>query len=191
MASLPAWSFYGYGFTMATFFFIKYVVSYGMTISLAKFEGVSVPTVPKCIGGIHLYSDMWKYFDAGLYNFLLRYIYVPSMNCKWFQNRFVSTLLCFTFVYIWHGTETFVLIWSSINFLGVVIENISKSVDKNYLENSEYVAKIGPAWKRRLDCVIACPLIAMSAIGSFYFFAKSHIGDIFLFRLLNGTLEKY
>ncbi|XP_018577369.1 protein-cysteine N-palmitoyltransferase Rasp [Anoplophora glabripennis] len=67
-----SWSLYGYGYAMGQFFHIKYVVLYGLSTSFASFENVNVPHLPRCIGRIHLYSDMWKYFDPGLYKFLLR-----------------------------------------------------------------------------------------------------------------------
>lgn len=51
---------------------MKYVVSYGISTTLAKFENISAPDTPKCIGRIHLYSDMWRYFDNGLYVYLKR-----------------------------------------------------------------------------------------------------------------------
>lgn len=58
---------------MGQYFHIKYVVQYGLSTALAAFEGVAVPRLPRCIGRVHLYSDMWKYFDPGLYNFLKMY----------------------------------------------------------------------------------------------------------------------
>lgn len=69
---------YGYGYTMGQFFHIKYLVIYGLSTSFAKFENIKVPSLPVCIGRIHLYSDMWKYFDAGLYSFLLRYVVIVT-----------------------------------------------------------------------------------------------------------------
>ncbi|XP_072388165.1 uncharacterized protein rasp isoform X2 [Diabrotica undecimpunctata] len=68
------WSLYGFGYTMGQFFHLKYVILYGMSTNCAAFENIDVPNLPRCIGRIHLYSDMWKYFDVGLYKFLLRYL---------------------------------------------------------------------------------------------------------------------
>lgn len=74
MSSINSWALYGAGYCMGQFFQMKYVVFYGLSTTLAKFEDISVPKTPKCIGRIHLYSDMWKYFDRGLYLFLLRLV---------------------------------------------------------------------------------------------------------------------
>ncbi|XP_050294756.1 protein-cysteine N-palmitoyltransferase Rasp isoform X2 [Anthonomus grandis grandis] len=60
----------GYGYAMGQFFHLKYVIMYGLSTSLSSFQMIQVPTLPRCIGRVHLYSDMWKYFDPGLYVFL-------------------------------------------------------------------------------------------------------------------------
>lgn len=65
-------SLYGYGYTMGQFFHLKYVVMYGISTTLAEFENVKVPKTPRCIGRVHLYSNMWRYFDPGLYTFLTK-----------------------------------------------------------------------------------------------------------------------
>lgn len=70
--NLDSWSLYGYGYTMGQFFHLKYVVMYGITTTLANFENVEIPKTPRCIGRVHLYSDMWRYFDPGLYTFLIK-----------------------------------------------------------------------------------------------------------------------
>lgn len=60
----------GYGYAMGQFFHLKYVIQYGISTAVASFENIKVPYLPRCIGRTHLYSDMWRYFDPGLYTFL-------------------------------------------------------------------------------------------------------------------------
>lgn len=72
--SLNPWSLYTFGYLMGQFFHNKYVVFYGLPIAVAKFENINAPGLPKCIGRIHLYSNMWKYFDQGLYEFLFTWV---------------------------------------------------------------------------------------------------------------------
>lgn len=67
---LNSWSLYAFGYLMGQFFHNKYVIWYGISLALAQFDGMETPGLPKCIGRIHLYSEMWKYFDQGLYEFL-------------------------------------------------------------------------------------------------------------------------
>ncbi|XP_044264293.1 protein-cysteine N-palmitoyltransferase Rasp isoform X2 [Tribolium madens] len=185
--SLDSWSLYGYGYTMGQFFHIKYLVIYGLATSFAKFENIKVPSLPVCIGRIHLYSDMWKYFDAGLYNFLLRYIYIPTMKNRFITSRSLSSLFCFLFVYVWHGTDNYILIWTLLNYIGVIIENCSHWFNTKYLQNSKLYESLGPKWFRRINCMTASPLLAMSAISNFYFFARIEIGNIFFSRFMNDN----
>ena len=70
--NLNPWAFFGMGYCMGQYFLNKYVVIYGIWCLVTKFDGIEVPPNPKCIARIHLYSDMWKHFDRGLYKFLLR-----------------------------------------------------------------------------------------------------------------------
>ena len=90
------WALCGMGYTLGQFFqlkyvdlnfllecgrhsskrgYFRYVVMYGWSCFVAKLDGLDVPPHPKCIGRIHLYSDMWRHFDNGLYLFMQKYIY--------------------------------------------------------------------------------------------------------------------
>ena len=79
MTKLPLWALCGMGYGMGQFFHLKYVVMYGMSSHLARLDGVEAPGHPACIGRIHLYSDMWRHFDSGLYEFMREYLYLPVL----------------------------------------------------------------------------------------------------------------
>lgn len=69
--SFNGFQLYGLGYLMGLFFYIKYICFYGIGTTFARnMDGIETPKMPKCIGRIHLYSDMWKNFDQGLYEFL-------------------------------------------------------------------------------------------------------------------------
>lgn len=46
--------------------------------------------------------------------------------------------------------------------------------------------KVNTKWRRRFSCILASPLLAMSAIANFYFFAGTDIGNIFMKRFFEG-----
>lgn len=69
---LDTWALFGYGYLMGQYFHLKYVVGYGIGIAIANFDDHRPPRKPICVARIHRYSDMWKYFDEGLYEFLFR-----------------------------------------------------------------------------------------------------------------------
>jgi hypothetical protein len=71
---LGAWAHYGMGYSMGVMFQMKYVITYGLSCTVARAEQMRAPNHPKCIGRIHLYSDMWRYFDQGLYFFLRKLV---------------------------------------------------------------------------------------------------------------------
>lgn len=75
---MNSWAFYGFGYCMGQYFHLKYVVIYGLGSEIARMDDIEAPPTPKCIGRIHHYSDMWKHFDVGLYNFLLKYKHNPT-----------------------------------------------------------------------------------------------------------------
>lgn len=66
------WAFYGLGYCMGQYFCNKYIISYGIPGELTRADDINAPPPPKCIGRIHLYSEMWKQFDRGLYEFLVK-----------------------------------------------------------------------------------------------------------------------
>ena len=79
-------------YALGQFFHLKYVVMYGISSHIARIDGVEAPGHPACISRIFLYSDMWRYFDAGLYEFM-----------KLFDNQFLryTCILLFSFRYIY------------------------------------------------------------------------------------------
>ncbi|XP_011880609.1 PREDICTED: protein-cysteine N-palmitoyltransferase Rasp isoform X2 [Vollenhovia emeryi] len=182
--NLNSWALYGLGYCMGQFFLNKYVVIYGTCSSLCYLDNVKAPPQPKCIARIHLYSDMWKHFDRGLYKFLIRYIYVPIRKSNGYFGKLFASFSCFTFVFIWHGIQINILIWTLLNFIGIVIENIGVSIGKStqYLKiQNMYLSSKNT---RRLHCVLASPLLALSAVSNFYFLGGQEIGNIFIENIL-------
>ncbi|XP_031843879.1 protein-cysteine N-palmitoyltransferase Rasp isoform X2 [Nomia melanderi] len=180
---LNPWALYGLGYCMGQFFLIKYVVVYGLNHTLCAIDNIEAPSQPKCVARVHLYSDMWKYFDEGLYKFLIRYIYTPLLKSNF--NKVFASFLCFAFVFVWHGMQTNIFIWAFLNFIGLNIENLIKS-----LERSKYCTNIqkkymSPTNVRRVHCIVTSPLLAMSVISNFYFFAGEEIGHIYVYRIFH------
>ncbi|XP_043257787.1 protein-cysteine N-palmitoyltransferase HHAT [Colletes gigas] len=187
---LNPWALYGLGYCIGQFFLIKYVVIYGLNHTLCAIDHVKAPSQPKCVARIHLYSDMWKYFDKGLYKFLIRYIYTPLLKSNF--NRVFASFLCFTFVFAWHGMQRNIFFWALFNFIGLNIESLVKSAGKSKYYSNVQRKYMSPANARRFNCVLASPLLAMSVISNFYFFAGEEIGHTYVYRILHdmwyGTL---
>ncbi|KAJ8309417.1 hypothetical protein KUTeg_014291 [Tegillarca granosa] len=123
LKKINLWALAGLGYCSGQFFMTKYTVMFGLPANIARIDHLDPPPRPKCIAYLYLYSDMWKYFDCGMYNFIKRYIYVPLGGSRLGTlRRFGGSFICFCFVYYWHGTDFYVFIWSILNFIGVSIE---------------------------------------------------------------------
>lgn len=67
-----------------------------------------------------------------------------------------------------------------------MIENLARAIAnlKIYIDTERKL--IGPNNARRFHCILASPLLAMSAISNFYFFGGAEIGNIFMQRIFSG-----
>jgi len=183
--SLNLWTLCGMGYFMGQFFQLKYVVMYGWSSFLARQDNVSAPPHPKCIGRIHLYSDMWRHFDNGLYIFMQQYIYLPVLGgASSLFARLASSAVCFSFVYVWHGTMDFVLIWSCLNFIGITCEGLARAIGRNTTYQTWENYLLTPLGIRRFHALLASPLLMMSSLSNFYFFSGLEVGHIFVRRIL-------
>jgi D-alanyl-lipoteichoic acid acyltransferase DltB (MBOAT superfamily) len=122
--------------------------------------------------------------------FTFRYIYIPLLRSGIFGTQLLSSFICFLFVYVWHGTDSLILLWTTLNYIGVATEIFSRWFYLHYLQNSKLFKNLEPKWLRRISCMAASPLLAMSIISNFYFFSNLEIGQIFVSRILKGKLNK-
>lgn len=63
---------------------------------------------------------------------LHRYLYYPwcSSNKLSQWRKLSGSMVCFTFIWLWHGpSHLFVLVWSLLNFVGVSVEALCKEVN--------------------------------------------------------------
>ncbi|EDW31134.1 GL20788 [Drosophila persimilis] len=170
------------GYFMGQFFFLYYVVTYGLGIAFAVHDGIPAPSRPRCIGRIHFYSDMWKYFDEGLYEFLFKHIYAELCGKHSSPARkFCATALTFAFVFVWHGCYTYVLIWSILNFLCLAAEKLYKSLISMPTYQTWTLRHLGPVGAQRLHAMLATQLFIPAAFSNVYFIGGQEIGD-FLMR---------
>ncbi|CAL4071662.1 unnamed protein product, partial [Meganyctiphanes norvegica] len=148
---MTSWSMAGFVYFLFVFFLLKFVVLYGLPSVLARMEGFDPPRHPKCTLMTYRFSDVWRYFDHGLYRFMLKHIYIPWVGSdKSMLKQVQGTALVFTFVYVWHGVSAQVFWWSTINFFGIVIEKIADYV----LHNRQYIEWenrwVPVSWRRRM-----------------------------------------
>ena len=100
--------------------------------------------------------------------------------------KIFSSGCCFSFVYIWHGIKANIMVWSLLNFLGIAVETLGKSLWKNEAYQKMEKSILSPRGSRRLHAAIASPLTLLSVISNMYFLIDQEAGDIFLIRAFNS-----
>ncbi|XP_057704735.1 protein-cysteine N-palmitoyltransferase HHAT isoform X2 [Corythoichthys intestinalis] len=143
---LPPWALGGLALALVQFFFVKYLVLYGLPSMLATLDQLVPPDLPRCVSIMYSFTGMWRHFDKGLYRWLLRYIYVPlGGSHHGVLYKMLSTALAFGFVCLWHGGHDYLQCWALMNWLGVLVETGLKA-----LFGSPFLCSFfaGPRWLR-------------------------------------------
>uniref|UniRef100_A0A915KPS3 Protein-cysteine N-palmitoyltransferase Rasp n=1 Tax=Romanomermis culicivorax TaxID=13658 RepID=A0A915KPS3_ROMCU len=123
------------GYITGQIFHMKYVCIFGLNSLFAFLDGMQPPWPPICISRVAFYANMWRYFDRGLYSFLLNHIFIPLSN-KFrgnleFLRQFSAAAICFSFIWLWHGAESNLFCWSIMNFVQIILEKFGKLFAKN------------------------------------------------------------
>ncbi|XP_035826278.1 uncharacterized protein LOC101854417 isoform X2 [Aplysia californica] len=120
------------GYYQGQLFMVKYLCMYGLSCELLRFEGIVPQSSPRCISWVFSYTDMWKYFDVGLYQFIKRYIFIPlgGSHSGFLRQAFASGLV-FAFIYFWHGASTALLIWCLGNYAVGLVESLGIKIEKS------------------------------------------------------------
>ncbi|CAH0405328.1 unnamed protein product [Chilo suppressalis] len=195
---LPTIALCGGGLWMGLEFHLKYLISYGTTTAFARLDNLDPPPTPRCIVRVHVYSQMWRYFDVGLYKFLVKYIYIPALEVmtthfklKSIINKLCASFLTFVFIFMWHGTIWNIFVWSVLNYLGIALEQFGKVI---YHSNYYQILKTGilksDEMETRFIALLCTPLLALSAISNFYLFGGSSVVSLALQDVPSRTDRK-
>ena len=58
-----------------------------------------------------------------------RHIYFPLGGSRHgLARQLIATLVCYTFVFVWHGLSFRMFVWTVLNFLNIVIEAVAKFI---------------------------------------------------------------
>ncbi|XP_077194523.1 protein-cysteine N-palmitoyltransferase HHAT isoform X5 [Paroedura picta] len=118
------WALDGLALAQVLFFYVKYLVLFGVPALVIQMDGLKPPTLPRCVSTMYSFSGMWRSFDVGLHHFLIRYIYIPmgGSRCNMFK-MLLSTAITFAFVSYWHGSHNYLWSWAVLNWFGITAEN--------------------------------------------------------------------
>lgn len=172
------YSQYAVGYFMGQYFFVYYVLTYGLGITIAKFDGLNPPQRPRCIGRVNFYSDMWRYFDEGLYEFLFLHIYAElcTKNSKTIS-KLMSIGATFAFIFVWHGCYMNVFIWTFLNYVCFVAEKIFKWFTSCQLYYNLVTVPFGYGISQRLRALLATQIFIPAAFSNVFFISGTDAGQ--------------
>jgi protein-cysteine N-palmitoyltransferase HHAT len=177
-------TFFGVGYLLGQFFNNKYIIQYGVSITFGWFDGIEMPNTPRCICRVHKYSDMWKWFDHGLYEFLFKYIYTSVCTKRSsLLRKIFAGFTTFLFIYFWHGFFDYILIWSILNCVCIVLEKFVYHV----IEGESFRRKALDIVKtdnnvHRLHSLIGSHVLIPAIISNLFFFGGIEVGWEFIRR---------
>lgn len=169
---------------LVQFFYVKYLVLFGLPSMLATMDKLVPPKLPRCVSIMYTFTGMWRHFDEGLYRWLIRYIYVPlggsrhGLLCK-----VLSSGVAFGFICLWHGGHDYLQYWALMNWAGVLVENGLKSLLTSSFIDSFIEQHLSAAMKRRCVALLCAFSTAMLILSNLVFLGGIHIGRIFWKRI--------
>ncbi|KAA0187535.1 hypothetical protein FBUS_06105 [Fasciolopsis buskii] len=147
---------------------------------------------PSCVLRITLFSEMWRTFDRGLYNFMLVHIYLPLRksptrspdNCvpsplTSAARSILASSAPFLFVLVFHNVTKANVIWIAVNATQFYIERCIRWSDRNTVLGRKLNKPDWINWRHRLLALLHAISLMSSLAGLIFFLFDYDIGMAF------------
>uniref|UniRef100_A0A8B9YH34 Hedgehog acyltransferase n=1 Tax=Bos mutus grunniens TaxID=30521 RepID=A0A8B9YH34_BOSMU len=183
LRAVSSWTLGGLALAQVLFFYVKYLVL-GVPALLMRLDGLRPPPLPRCVSTMFSFTGMWRHFDVGLHDFLVRYVYIPAGGSQHgLLGALFSTAMTFAFVSFWHGGNDYLWCWATLNWLGVTVENgVQKLVQRPHVQHS-LAQFLSPGARRRLHAALASCSTSMLILSNLVFLGGSQVGEIYWDRI--------
>ncbi|KFO19683.1 Protein-cysteine N-palmitoyltransferase HHAT [Fukomys damarensis] len=178
------WALGGLALAQVLFFYVKYLVLFGVPALLMRLDGLHPPPLPRCVSTMFSFTGMWRYFDVGLHNFLIRYMYIPlGGSQRGLLGTLLSTAMTFAFVSYWHGGYNYLWCWAALNWLGVMTENgFQRLLNTPHVQDG-LARHLSPQARRRLHAALASCSTSMLILFNLVFLGGIQVGRTYWDRI--------
>ncbi|XP_060220933.1 protein-cysteine N-palmitoyltransferase HHAT isoform X4 [Meriones unguiculatus] len=181
---LSCWALGGLALAQVLFFYVKYLVLFGVPALLMRLDGLTPPPLPRCVSTVFSFTGMWRYFDVGLHNFLIRYVYIPlGGSQRGLLGTLLSTAMTFAFVSYWHGSHEDLWSWAALNWLGVTVESGARRLLEKPRVRETLARFLSPPARRRLHALLASCATSMLILFNLVFLGGIQVGKTYWDRI--------
>ncbi|XP_069787299.1 protein-cysteine N-palmitoyltransferase HHAT isoform X15 [Narcine bancroftii] len=180
LESASYWILGGLAFAHTMFFYLKYLLLYGIPSIIMYLDGIEPPRLPRCTSSLYSFTGTWREFDVGLHRWLVRYIYVPLGGSQHGLLRMMfSSAMAFSFVCYWHGGHSFMLYWAVMNWVGVMIENILKMICSSSPAQEIIGRFLSARMQRRVHGALGSIATTLLILSNLVFICGNEVGRIY------------
>ncbi|XP_071833283.1 protein-cysteine N-palmitoyltransferase HHAT-like [Apostichopus japonicus] len=158
--------------------YLIYFVLYEYSAAIARFDDLELPRPPACVFSYFTFRDYWRLADRGMYNMVVKYIYIPFVQTTpTLMMKSLGALCCFGFMAAWHGGERHHLLWATLCWLGIQVEVFAVVLfEMRFLKR--ITVKVPPQLSRRIQGLFWCPVFLLLVVVHMLLILGSSTWDI-------------